>query len=128
MLRDFKAFLLKQNILALALAVIIGVATNELVQSLVRAFIMPIIEAMTPTDAWRDATLNVGPVAFLIGDFAAALLNFLIIGLVAWQISRAFIRPPKPDEKPAVKKCVYCKMEIDVDASRCSYCTSELAA
>jgi large conductance mechanosensitive channel len=128
MLRDFKAFLLKQNILALALAVVVGTATNDLVQAIVRDFIMPIVQAVTPTDAWREATLELGPVAFLIGDFAAVLLNFLIIGLVAWRITKMFIKPPPPEEKPAIKQCRFCKMEVDAEASRCAYCTSELAA
>ena len=128
MWREFKAFLLKQNILALALAVLVGAATNELVQALVRDFIMPIIEAITPTDAWREATLDIGPVSFLIGDFASALLNFVIVGFVAWRLARVFIKPPPPDEKPTMKKCPFCKMEVDFEASRCAFCTSELAA
>ena len=128
MWRDFKAFLLKQNILALAIAVVVGTATNDLVQALVRDFIMPIIEAITPTDAWREATLQVGPVAFLIGDFAAAVLNFVIVALVAWRLAKIFIKPPAPDAKPVTKKCQYCKMEIDAEALRCAHCTSELMA
>lgn len=128
MWREFKAFLLKQNILALALAVVVGTATNDLVQAFVRDFIMPIVQAITPTDAWREATLQIGPVAFLIGDFAAVLLNFLIVGFVAWRFTKMFIKPPPPDEKPTMKKCDFCKMEVDFDASRCSYCTSQLAA
>jgi large conductance mechanosensitive channel len=128
MWRDFKAFLLKQNILALALAVVVGTATNDLVQALVRDFIMPIVQAITPTDAWRDATLNLGPVAFLIGDFAAAALNFIIIGFVAWRLTRMFIKEPPPPAKPATKKCQFCKMEIDAEATRCAHCTSQLAA
>jgi large conductance mechanosensitive channel len=128
MWRDFKAFLLKQNILALAIAVVVGVATNDLVQALVRDFIMPIIQAITPTDAWREATLQIGPVAFLVGDFAAVLLNFVIVALVAWRLTKAFIKPPAPGETPATKKCQYCKMEIDAEAVRCAHCTSELRA
>lgn len=128
MWREFKAFLLKQNILALALAVVVGTATNDLVQAFVRDFIMPIVQAITPTDAWREATLQIGPVGFLIGDFAAVLLNFVIVGFVAWRFTKMFIKPPPPDEKPTMKKCGFCKMEVDADASRCAYCTSQLAA
>jgi large conductance mechanosensitive channel len=128
MWRDFKAFLLKQNILALALAVVVGTATNDLVQAIVRDFIMPLVEAVTPTDAWREATLQVGPVAFLVGDFAAVLLNFVIIGFVAWRITKMLIKPAPPGEEQAIKKCRFCRMEVDAEASRCAYCTSELAA
>lgn len=126
MWRDFKAFLLKQNIISLAVAVVIGTATNDLVQALVRDFIMPIVEAFIPGDQWQEATLALGPVEFLVGDFAAVALRFLIVGLVAWRIAKAFVRPPKPAEKPSSRPCPFCRMDIDAQASRCAHCTSEL--
>ena len=125
---DFKAFILKQNILALAIAFVVGAATNELVQALVADFIMPIVVVMVPGDEWREAAWEVGPFRFLVGHFVWALINFLIIGLVAWRLSRVFIKPPKPDETPATRQCPYCKQLVDATATRCSYCTSEIAA
>jgi large conductance mechanosensitive channel len=123
MVKEFKDFLLKQNIIALAIAVVVGTALNALVKSLVDDFIMPIIVAIGPGGDWQKATWNVGPVKFGIGDFAAALINFLIIGFVAWRISKIFIKPDAPK-----RTCQYCKLDIDNAATRCPHCTSQLAA
>ena len=123
---EFKAFLLKQNILALALAVVIGTATNDLVQALVADFIMPVIERLTPTSDWREATLPVAGIEFGIGHFASVLLNFVIVAFVAWRLTRVFIAPPRPDEKPATRPCPFCKQVVDATATRCAHCTSQL--
>ena len=127
MWREFKAFLIKQNALALAIAVVIGAALNTLVQSIVNDFIMPVVGAVTPSGAWQEATLDLGPVRFGIGNFLSALLNFFIIGLVAWRISKAFIKPEPPAAEPVTKSCPYCTMKIDPAATRCPFCTSQLA-
>ena len=124
MLKEFKDFLLKQNIVALAIAVVVGTALNALVKGLVDDFIMPIVVAIGPGGEWQKATWSVGSVKFGIGDFMAAVINFLIIGLVAWRISKVFIKPAA--EAPR-KNCGFCKMSIDAAAIRCPYCTSQLA-
>jgi large conductance mechanosensitive channel len=124
-LKDFKEFLLKQNVVALAIAVVVGTALNTLVKAVVDDFIMPIIVAIGPGGEWQKATWDVGPVKFGVGDFIAAAINFLIIGLVAWRISKIFIKPT-PDEPK--RKCTFCRMSIDVAATRCPHCTSQLAA
>lgn len=125
MYAEFKSFLLKQNIIALALAVVVGTALNLLVKALVDDFIMPIIAAALPGGDWQKATWSVGSVRFGVGDFLAALLNFLIIGFVAWRISKIFIRP---EAEAATRPCPYCKMSMDATATRCPNCTSQLAA
>jgi large conductance mechanosensitive channel len=125
MLSDFKAFLLKQNILALAIAVVVGAALNGLVKAMVDGLIMPIVGAITPSGDWQKAVWNVGPVKLGIGPVLAALLNFLIVGLVAWRISRVFI---KEAPKAPTKICEQCRMTIDAAARRCPNCTSQLAA
>ena len=61
---------------------------------------------------------------FGIGDFVAAVINFVIIGFVAWRISKIFIKPAA--EKP-MRDCPYCRMSIDAAATRCAHCTSQLA-
>jgi large conductance mechanosensitive channel len=124
MFKEFKDFLLKQNVVALAIAVVVGTALNTLVKALVDDFIMPIIVAMGPGGEWQKATWNVGPVKFGIGDFFAAVINFIIIGFVAWRISKIFI---KPEAVAPVKNCPYCRMSMDPAATRCPHCTSQLA-
>ena len=126
MWRDFKAFLLKQNVLALALAVVVGAALTKLVTAVVDGFIMPIVAAASPSGEWQQWTAAAGPVVFQIGAFLAALLNFLIIALVAWRISLMFIKPEAEPAKAATKACGFCRMEVDARATRCAHCTSEL--
>ena len=129
MLKEFRAFLVKQNMLALAIAVVIGAATNDVVQGLVNDFIMPLVNAVAPTKAWQDLRFpSSGPVQFTYGHFLSVLLKFVIVGLVCWRITLALIKPAKPDEKPATRECPFCRQAIDARATRCAYCTSRLAA
>jgi large conductance mechanosensitive channel len=124
MVKEFKEFLLKQNIVALAIAVVVGTALGALVKAFVDDFIMPIIVAIGPGGDWQKATWSVGAVKFGIGDFAAAAISFIIIGFVAWRISKIFIKPAA--EKP-MRDCPYCRLSIDAAATRCPNCTSQLA-
>lgn len=139
MWQEFKAFLIKQNMLALALAVVIGVATNTVVQSLVDGLIMPIVGLMLPGGAWQEFQVSLGsPVvgpdgtttqnALQIGSILGALINFLIVALVVWQITNLVIRPAPDDPKPATVPCPHCRQQIDAAATRCAYCTSALGA
>ena len=123
MWREFKAFLVSANVLALAIAVVIGAAMAKVVAALVADFIMPIVAYAVPGGDWRAAVWSVGPVKFLVGDFAGALIDFLIIGFIVWRISKAFIRPAAA---APVRTCPYCRMAIDEAASRCPHCTSDL--
>ena len=126
MWKEFQAFLIKANVLALAIAVVVGGALNTLVTALVEDFIMPIVAVATPDPAgWQSAVVP-GPLPFKIGHFGGALLNFLIVGFVAWRLSKIFIRPEPPATAPATKNCGFCKMSIDATATRCAHCTSQL--
>lgn len=124
MLKEFKEFLLKQNVVALAIAVVVGTALNTLVKAVVDDFIMPVIAAFGPGGDWQKATWSVGSVKFGIGDFVAAAINFVIIGFVAWRISKFFIKPAAEEPK---RNCPFCRMSIDSAATRCAHCTSQLA-
>ena len=126
MWKEFKGFLIKENVLALAIAVVIGGALNKLVTALVEDFIMPIVALATPDPKTWQSVVTPGPIPFKIGDFGSALVNFLIIGFVAWRISKAFIRPAPAGTAPATKQCPRCKMTVDVAATRCAHCTSDL--
>jgi len=129
MWKEFKAFLIKQNMLALAIAVVIGAATSDVVQGLVNDFIMPVINAASPSKAWTELRFpSSGPVQFTYGHFLSVLMKFVIIGFVCWRLTLALIRPAKPEEKPATRECPFCRQTVDARASRCSFCTSQLAA
>ena len=123
MWKDFKEFLIKQNAVALALAVVIGVALNALVQAIVNDLIMPFVTFATPKDAsWQAYTQDIGPLRFPLGHLGAALLNFMIIGFVAWRLSK-LVSPP-PAAPPRL--CQFCKSPVDPAATRCAHCTSQL--
>ena len=98
MIGEFKAFLLKHGVIALAVAVVIGGAVQKLVAAIVADLIMPIVGALTPGGEWRTATLTVGAVKFGVGDFLGAVLDFAIIALVVFIIVKMLVRdtPPAP--------------------------------
>jgi large conductance mechanosensitive channel len=105
---EFKAFLIKDNVIGLAIAVILGTTLNRLVGSVVDDLIMPLVNVVTASTgggAWEDIKVGLpgsavnlatgeleGP-ALRIGFFLAALLNFFIIGFVLWRISKVFLKP-----------------------------------
>lgn len=124
---EFKAFLLKANVVALALAVVVGGAAGALVTAMTNDFIMPIIGVAIPDGAWRTWTLDVGPVKFGVGDFAGAFLNFAIISFIAWQIGKVFMKPEPVVVPPPTKPCPFCLNAIPAAATRCGHCTSQLA-
>ena len=128
MWQEFKAFLIKQNALALAIGVVIGGALDSVVKGLVEGFIMPIVTLFLPKDAaWQTYTLP-GPIGFKIGMIANALLNFAIIGFVAWRLSKLFLKEAPAAPPKAVKACPFCLMgDLDPAARRCPHCTSDLS-
>jgi large conductance mechanosensitive channel len=122
---DFRKFLLKQNIVSLAIAVVVGAALQVLVKAFVDSFIMPVVGAITPGGEWQKLTIAIGSVQFGVGSFLASLLNFLIVGFVAWRMTRMFV---KEDAPAPTKTCDFCRMAIDPAATRCPHCTSQLTA
>jgi len=100
MWKDFKAFLIKDNVIGLAIAVIIGLALNKLVTSVVDDVIMPVVNLATAATggSWKEWYLPLtsagaeGP-KMLIGNIIGNLINFLVIGLVCFFVARAFVRP-----------------------------------
>jgi large conductance mechanosensitive channel len=129
MLNDFKAFLIKQNAVALAIAVVIGAALNGVVTSIVDGLIMPIVATISPDPAsYQNITWTLGRLVLKPGLVLAALINFLIVGLVVWRLSKLLIKPAADAPKAPTKACPFCKMgDLDLAAVRCPHCTSELA-
>jgi large conductance mechanosensitive channel len=123
MWKEFKAFLIKQNAVGLAVAVVIGVALNTVVQAIVNDVIMPLVQLVLPGGNWQQWSWH----NFKFGDLGGAVLNFFIVGFVAWRISKIFVKEP-PKGPPTTKSCEYCKMTVDIAATRCPHCTSQLSA
>ena len=91
-MEEFMAFLNKHKVIGLAVAFIIGAAAAKLVSALVSDIIMPVIAALMPGGDWRTYVLQIGPVKFLIGDFAGAVIDFLIIAVVIFTIVKFAIK------------------------------------
>jgi len=132
MLSEFKGFLLKTNALALAIGVIIGGALGTVVTSLVEDIIMPPIGLALGGVEFADLKLvlkqAVGgdpatEVAIRWGMFLNAVIAFIVIAFVVWQISKMLIKEPPPDE---VKTCPYCKEANALDATKCRACASAI--
>lgn len=132
MFAEFRAFLLKTNALALAIGVIIGGALGTVVNSLVSDIIMPPIGvALGGVDFSQlklilKAAVGGDPtteVAIRYGTFVNAVIAFIVIAFVVWQISRSLIKDPPPAE---VKTCPFCKESNDPSATKCRACTSAI--
>ena len=85
-------FLKKYQVIGLAVAFIIGAASTKLVTALVNDIVMPIVSVLVPGGDWRAATLDVGPVKFLVGDFVGALIDFFIIAAVVFTIVKFLMK------------------------------------
>ena len=100
MWQDFKAFLIKDNVIGLAIAVILGLALNKLVGSLVDDMIMPLVNLATAATGgnWKDWAIPLtsggaeGP-AMKVGSLLSNVINFVVIGLVCWRLSKALVKP-----------------------------------
>jgi large conductance mechanosensitive channel len=125
MVSDFMKFLLKQNILSLAIAVVVGAALGGLVKAVVDGFVMPIVGALTPQTGWEKMMLDLGPFHFAVGAILSAFINFIVVAFVAWRLTKFFI---KEDAAPPARACEFCRMPIALEATRCPHCTSQLKA
>jgi large conductance mechanosensitive channel len=133
MIKGFKEFLLKNNVLALAVAVIVGGAVGKVVSSLAADILMPLISLVLPSGDWRAAkavlSRTVGPDGKEVvnsvnyGTFAGNIVDFLIIAFVVYMITKALI---KEAPAPPAKTCPRCKETIAVDASKCKFCTADV--
>ncbi len=90
--KEFSDFLKKYQVLGLAVAFIIGLAATKLVTALVNDIVMPVVGALIPGGEWRAATLQLGPMKFLVGDFVGAVIDFAIIELVVFLIVKQIMK------------------------------------
>src|SRR5689334_24301810 len=133
MIKGFKEFLLKNNVLALAVAVIVGGAVGKVVSSLAADIIMPLISTVLPSGEWRSAkaviSRTVGPDgkeavnAINYGTFFGNVVDFIIIAFVVYMITKSLIK--EPAAAPA-KSCPRCKETIAIDANKCKFCTADI--
>lgn len=136
MIKGFKDFLLKNNVLALAVAVIVGGAVGKVVSSLAADLIMPLISLIIPGGEWRSAKMilgkTVGPDgkevvnALTYGTFFGNVVDFIIIAFVVYIMTKALIKEEAPAPVPPSKNCPRCKESIAIDATKCKHCTADI--
>ena len=129
---EFKQFLLRGNVVDLAVAVVIGSAFGAIVTSLVDNLITPLIAAIGGQPDFSEIGFTINGSRFNVGLFINALVAFLIIAAVVFffvvkpmnlLVSRATAAPPAD---PTERKCPFCFSDVPVEATRCKFCTSEL--
>ena len=128
MLKEFKEFAMRGNVLDLAVAVIIGGAFGKIITSLVADVLMPLIGLVLGGINFADLSFTVGAAVVKWGAFVQSILDFVIIAFVIFMIVRAMNRmqKPAPVAAPTTKECPYCFSTIPLKATRCPSCTSEL--
>jgi len=144
MLKEFKAFVMRGNVLDLAVGVIIGAAFGKIVSSLVDDILMPPIGKLLKgvdfsnlffaLDGKLYASLvdakKAGAPTLNYGVFLNAIINFLIVAFCIFiiiQLIDHWVNKPAPSAPPATKDCPQCAMSIPIAAKRCGHCTSQLA-
>jgi large conductance mechanosensitive channel len=132
-MKGFKQFMLRGNVLDLAVAVVMGAAFGAVVTALVKDLITPIIAAIVGRPDFAGITFTINNSKFLIGDFINALVSFVLIGaavyfFVVLPVTKlmARLRRGEAPPDPTTKKCPECLSEVPVAARRCAFCTSPL--
>jgi large conductance mechanosensitive channel len=134
LVNDFKQFLLRGNVVDLAVAVVIGAAFGAVITALVADFVTPLIAAIGGQQDFSALDFTINGSTFRYGDFVNKVLTFVTVAAVIFffvvtpinaLIARARHEPP-PD--PTTRKCPECLSEIPIEARRCAFCTSEVAA
>jgi large conductance mechanosensitive channel len=131
-LKEFRAFILRGNLVDLAIAVVIGAAFTAVVNALVRDLITPLIAAIFGEPDFGTLSFTINGSQFAYGDFLNAALTFLIVAAVVFflvvkpvNLLMARMRT-EPDVETPTRGCPECLSQIPVAASRCAFCTSEV--
>jgi len=131
----FKQFLLRGNVVDLAVAVVVGGAFGTIVASFVKDLLTPLIAAIGGQPNFSGIAFEINHSKFMIGDFINAVVSFVIIAAVVYfavvlpintLIKRFALAEPAPE--PTTKKCSECLSDIPIPARRCAFCTSPQTA
>lgn len=133
-MKGFRQFLLRGNVIDLAVGVVMGVAFGALVNSIVKDLLTPLIAAIVGQPDFSALSFTINGSKFTYGSFINALLSFILIGAAVYYfvvlpvnalVSRARTEPPAD---PTTKKCPECLSEIPIAARRCAHCTAVVTA
>jgi large conductance mechanosensitive channel len=134
LLKEFRAFILRGNLVDLAVAVVIGAAFTAVVNAFVKDIVTPLIAAIFGKPSFATLHFTINNSTFFYGDFINAVLTFLIVAAVLFffvikpvnaLLARRRVEPPVDED---VRACPECLSEIPIAARRCAFCTTELAA
>ena len=134
LIKEFKEFISRGNVMDMAVGVIIGGAFTAIVNSLVNDMLMPLLSLLTGGFDFSGLCIALGEgenaATINYGSFISAIINFLLIALVIFLIIKAInkVSREKKEEAPVptTKACPYCKEQIAMEATRCPHCTSKL--
>ena len=133
MFKDFRQFILRGNVVDLAVAVVIGAAFGAVVTSLVKDIITPLIAAIGGQPNFSNLTFTIHHSQFFYGDFLNALISFVILAavvffLVVTPVNKliAYGHRNRSTDEPDTRKCPECLSEIPAKATRCAYCTAKV--
>ncbi|MGD0074842.1 MAG: large conductance mechanosensitive channel protein MscL [Candidatus Binataceae bacterium] len=131
-MKGFKEFLLRGNVIDMAVGIVIGAAFGTVVSAFVKDVLTPFIAAIFQKPDFSRIAFTLNNSKFMIGDFINALVSFLIVAaavyfFVVLPVTKlmALVEPPKA---PTTKQCPECLSEIPIMAKRCAHCTTPLAA
>jgi len=135
MFKGFREFVLRGNVVDMAVGVVIGAAFGAIVTAFVKDLLTPLIAALVGKPDFSAYTFEINGSKFLYGDFFNALISFLLVAaavyyFVVLPVNVLMARNRHKDEAPpapATKACPECKSAIPVDARKCAFCTSQIA-
>jgi large conductance mechanosensitive channel len=132
-MKGFKTFILRGNVLDLAVAVVMGAAFGAVVTALVKDLITPLIAAIVGKPDFSAIQFSVNNSKFAIGDFINSVVSFLLIAAAVYffivlpvNTLLARVRRGDPTPDPTTKNCVECLSEVPIAAKRCKFCASPL--
>ncbi len=131
MLKEFRDFAMRGNVIDLAVGVIIGGAFGKIVGSLVNDILMPLIGLVLGGVNFAEQAIQIGEASVKWGAFVQAVIDFIIIAFVIFLIVKAANKAKKQEPAPAppeptTKECPFCYSTVHIKATRCPNCTSQL--
>jgi len=128
MLKEFRDFAVRGNVMDLAIAVIIGGAFGKIIASLVNDVLMPLIGVLLGGLNFSELSFTVKDAAINYGLFIQSIVDFTIVAFVIFMLVRTMnsMKKPAPAADPTTKECPYCITTISINAKRCPNCTSQL--